>query len=159
MVVRVLRLLRVFRVLKLARFITAASTLGEALKASRYKILVFLGVILSLVLILGTSMYIVEGGAQEGFSSIPKSMYWAIVTMTTVGYGDIVPISTLGKLLASMMMLIGYAIIAVPTGIVSAEITDAKKHSKGSSLCSRCNEELLNSSNYCHKCGEKQTVS
>ncbi len=158
MVVRVLRLLRVFRILKLARFISAASTLGEALKSSRYKVFVFLGVIISLVLILGTSMYIVEGEVQEGFSSIPKSMYWAIVTMTTVGYGDIVPFTTIGKILASMMMLIGYAIIAVPTGIVSAEITEAKRNSKDS-LCSRCKEPLIVSSNYCHKCGEKQSDS
>lgn len=156
-VVRVLRLLRVFRVLKLARFISAASTLGEALKSSKYKIFVFLGVILSLVLILGTSMYIVEGGVQEGFSSIPRSMYWTIVTMTTVGYGDIVPITTLGKLLASMMMLLGYAIIAVPTGIVTAEITEATRNSRDI-LCTRCKEGLLTSSNYCHKCGESQNL-
>lgn len=154
MVVRVLRLLRVFRILKLARFIKAASTLGEALKESKYKILIFMGVIISLVLILGTCMHIVEG-EQVGFSSIPRSMYWAIVTMTTVGYGDTVPLTTLGKFVASVMMLVGYAIIAVPTGIVSAEIAEAKKH-QGAGFCARCDEELFEASNYCHKCGEKK---
>ncbi len=142
-----------FRILKLVRFIKAAKILGEALKESRYKILIFMGVIISLVLILGTCMHIVEGD-QEGFSSIPKSMYWAIVTMTTVGYGDSVPITTLGKFVASVMMLVGYAIIAVPTGIVSAEMADAQKHS-GDGNCKRCDESLFAASNYCHKCGEK----
>ena len=144
-----------FRILKLARFIKAASTLGEALKESRYKILIFMGVILSLVLILGTCMYIVEG-EQVGFSSIPKSMYWAIVTMTTVGYGDTVPVTTLGKFVASFMMLVGYAIIAVPTGIVSAEIAEAQKHSNSGDDCKRCDEALFDASIYCHKCGEKK---
>lgn len=153
MVVRVLRLLRVFRILKLARFIRAASSLGEALKSSRHKILIFLGVMVSLVLILGTCMHILEG-EQVGFSSIPKSMYWAIVTMTTVGYGDIVPMTVLGKFLASMMMLIGYAIIAVPTGIVTAEMTEFKKVREGEKACKRCKEMFLQGANYCHKCGE-----
>ncbi len=159
MVVRVLRLLRVFRVLKLVRFIKAASVLGEALKQSRHKIYIFLGVIVSIVLILGTCMYIVEGGESGNFSSIPQSMYWTIVTMTTVGYGDIVPVTTLGKFVASIMMLIGYAIIAVPTGIVSAEISESYRQDHPGGKCKRCEESLYSDSNYCHKCGEKKKPS
>lgn len=157
MVVRVLRLLRVFRILKLVRFVKAASVLGQALAASRFKIMVFLGVVLSLVLILGTLMHIVES-QHPGFSSIAKSMYWAIVTMTTVGYGDVVPTTALGKLVASVMMLIGYAIIAVPTGIVASEIAEAQKHSDTDQLCHRCKEPLVESANYCHKCGAPRNI-
>jgi voltage-gated potassium channel len=145
MVIRILRLLRVFRILKLVRYISATTHLQKALVASRFKIYIFLGFIGALVLIMGTLMYIVEGGAQSGgFHSIPQSMYWTIVTMTTVGYGDIVPVTTLGKLIASFMMLIGYAIIAVPTGIISAELQDATAASKsedkvsGDKVCSHC---------------------
>jgi len=126
MVVRVLRLLRVFRILKLVRYVAAIKVLQQAIFASRFKIYIFLGVIGTLVLIMGTLMYIVEGD-QSGFNSIPQSMYWTIVTMTTVGYGDVVPVTTLGKVIASFMMLIGYAIIAVPTGIVTSELHDAQK--------------------------------
>lgn len=137
-VVRVLRLMRVFRILKLARFVKAAKVLGDALHSSRHKIAIFLGALMSLVLIMGTCMYIVEGD-QEGFSSIPRSMYWTIVTMTTVGYGDVVPTTTLGKIVASLMMLIGYAIIAVPTGIVTSEIAEAQKKQKA---CPKCGASL-----------------
>jgi voltage-gated potassium channel len=151
MVIRVFRLLRIFRILKLVRFTKAASILSQALSASRYKVMVFLGVIMSLVLILGTCMYIVEGD-QDGFSSILKSMYWAIVTMTTVGYGDVVPISSIGKLIASIMMLLGYAIIAVPTGIVTSELMEAQKQEQNRGPCSRCKTPLLDDANYCHKC-------
>ncbi len=152
MVVRVLRLLRVFRILKLVNFVTAAQQLGNALLASRHKIAVFFGTVLSLILIMGASMYMVEG-QQEGFSSIAKSMYWAIVTMTTVGYGDIVPVTTLGKLIASFMMLVGYAIIAVPTGIVSAELMEQEKLGSNKA-CPRCKTTNEGSSNYCTQCGE-----
>lgn len=138
MVVRVLRLLRVFRILKLARYVAATQVLKRALFSSRFKIYIFLGVIGTLVLIMGTLMYIVEGH-QSGFSSIPQSMYWTIVTMTTVGYGDIVPQTTLGKMIASIMMLIGYAIIAVPTGIVTAELSEAqRKEGASSAVCPHC---------------------
>jgi voltage-gated potassium channel len=154
MVVRVLRLLRVFRILKLVRFVRAASILGEAVKASRYKIFVFMGVIISMVLVFGTCMYIVEG-EESGFVSIPQSMYWTIVTMTTVGYGDIVPMTVLGKFVASAMMLVGYAIIAVPTGIVTSELAEATRHAN-MKRCSRCKEPLVDQANYCHKCGEGQ---
>ena len=151
MVVRVFRLLRIFRILKLVRFIKAASVLGKALSASRYKIFIFLGVVLSLVLTLGTFMHIVEN-QQPGFASIPKSMYWTIVTMTTVGYGDVVPVTSLGKLIASIMMLIGYAIIAVPTGIVTSELAEAQKSGKNLKSCKKCKEPLVVNANYCHKC-------
>jgi len=154
MVIRAFRLLRVFRVLKLVQFVDASIGLGGALKASRYKIFIFLGSIICLVLLLGTCMYIVEG-EQNGFTSIPQSMYWTIVTMTTVGYGDIIPTTTLGKFVASVMMLVGYAIIAVPTGIVTSEINEAKKNAKTSdSKCEKCRAELIDEANYCHICGE-----
>ena len=128
LVIRALRLLRVFRVLKLAHFTGEASMLRAALHASARKIIVFLGVVLTLVLIVGSLMYLIEG-ERHGFTSIPESIYWAIVTMTTVGYGDIAPSTLLGKLLASAVMIVGYGIIAVPTGIVTVELarTSGKK--------------------------------
>ena len=116
-VIRILRLLRMFRVLKLVGFLEEARRLQDALRATKKRILVFLSVVLALVTIIGTLMYIIEDG-QSGFTSIPRSIYWAIVTITTVGYGDIAPATVLGQMLASVMMIIGYAIIAVPTGIL-----------------------------------------
>jgi voltage-gated potassium channel len=123
--VRILRLLRVFRIFKLTLYIEEYTRLGEALVASRRKIMVFLSVVLMLILILGTVMYVVEG-PDNGFTSIPMSMYWATVTITTVGYGDIVPHTPVGKAIASFMVLLGWGILAVPTGIVSAEMTSQK---------------------------------
>jgi len=120
--IRILRLLRVFRIFKLTLYIEEYTRLAEALAASRRKIMVFLSVVLMAVLILGTVMYVVEGPAH-GYTSIPTAMYWAIVTMTTVGYGDITPHTTLGKAIASFMMLLGWGILAVPTGIVTAELS------------------------------------
>jgi len=120
--IRILRLLRVFRIFKLTLYIEEYTRLGEALAASRRKILVFLSVVLMAILILGTVMYVVEGPAH-GFTSIPVAMYWATVTMTTVGYGDITPLTGIGKAIASFMMLLGWGILAVPTGIVTAEMT------------------------------------
>ncbi|WP_288381383.1 ion transporter, partial [uncultured Massilia sp.] len=120
--IRILRLLRVFRIFKLTLYIEEYTRLGEALSASRRKIMVFLSVVLMLVLVLGTLMYVVEG-PEHGYTSIPTAMYWAIVTMTTVGYGDITPHTHLGKGIASFMMLLGWGILAVPTGIVTAEMT------------------------------------
>jgi voltage-gated potassium channel len=125
-VIRAFRLLRVFRILKLTRFMYEGNILKTALKASAYKIVVFLTSVITLVTIIGTLMYIIEGEAS-GFTSIPVSIYWAIVTITTVGYGDISPHSPLGQLLASILMIIGYGIIAVPTGIVSVEMAKAIK--------------------------------
>jgi len=123
--VRILRLLRVFRIFKLTLYIEEYTRLGEALVASRRKIMVFLSVVLMLILILGTVMYVIEG-PENGFSSIPMAMYWATVTMTTVGYGDMTPHTPVGRAIASFMMLIGWGILAVPTGIVTAEMTSQK---------------------------------
>ncbi|WP_420575537.1 ion transporter [Ekhidna sp.] len=128
-VIRSIRLLRIFRILKLGRYLREASVLSSALVASRHKIFVFLGAVFTLVMIMGTLMYMIEGG-ESGFTSIPRSIYWAIVTITTVGYGDIAPQTVTGQAVASMLMLMGYAIIAVPTGIVTSEIAQAEKNKK-----------------------------
>jgi voltage-gated potassium channel len=120
--VRILRLLRIFRILKMGAYIAEYSALGNALAASRRKIFVFLSFVILVVLVMGTLMYVVEG-PQNGFTSIPIGMYWAVVTMTTVGFGDITPKTELGRLIASFQMLLGWGILAVPTGIVSAEFT------------------------------------
>jgi voltage-gated potassium channel len=120
-VIRVLRLLRIFRVLKLTRFLTEAHGLGNALRASAHKISIFLLTVVTIVIIVGSLMYLVEGGAN-GFTSIPRSMYWAVVTLTTVGYGDIRPGTDFGQAVASLVMILGYGIIAVPTGIVTVEL-------------------------------------
>lgn len=120
-VIRAVRLLRVFRVLKLARYLTEANMLKTAIHASQHKITVFLGAVFTVVIIVGSVMYLIEG-PTSGFTSIPRSMYWAIVTMTTVGYGDITPQTPLGQTLSAILMVFGYGLIAVPTGIVSVEI-------------------------------------
>jgi voltage-gated potassium channel len=125
-VLRAVRLLRIFRILKLGRFLEDAEQLLHALRASRRKITVFFGGLLTVVLIVGTLMYLIEG-EEHGFTSIPRSMYWAVVTMTTVGYGDIVPRTGLGRLLSALVMILGYSIIAVPTGIVSVELSHASQ--------------------------------
>ena len=121
LIIRVFRLLRIFRVLKLRHYLTAAQVLEQALRGSRLKITVFLAAVLSLSIVAGVLMYLIEGPAA-GFTSIPRGMYWAIVTMTTVGYGDIAPLTPVGQVGASCLMILGYAIIAVPTGIVSVKI-------------------------------------
>lgn len=152
--VRVLRLLRVFRILKLAAYVSEYRALGQALAASRRKILIFLSVVLMLVLVLGTLMYVVEG-PENGYTSIPVSVYWAIVTMTTVGYGDISPKTDLGRLIASVMMLVGWGILAVPTGIVSAEMT-AQRYAIGKSgrRCPGCGHDGHGpAARYCDRCG------
>jgi voltage-gated potassium channel len=152
-VIRVLRLLRVFRVLKLARYVGASAVLALALRNSRHKIIVFLEVVITLVVIVGSLMYLIEG-PENGFASIPQSIYWAIVTLTTVGYGDIAPQTALGQTLASVVMIIGYAIIAVPTGIITVEM--AKVGSSKTTRCSVCETTIQNeSANYCHNCGAK----
>ena len=151
-VIRIFRLLRVFRVLKLVGFLREAGVLRMALWASRRKILVFMGTVLVLVTIMGTLVYLVEDSAS-GFTSIPRSVYWAIVTVTTVGYGDIAPVTVLGQTLASIIMLIGYAIIAIPTGIIGAEIIKATK--TNSQACSNCNfDSHEDGAGYCNRCGE-----
>ncbi|MBQ4804790.1 ion transporter [Aquimarina sp. MMG015] len=153
---RALRLLRVFRILKLARFIGESNNLVKALKASRAKISVFLFAVLIVAIILGTVMYLIEG-PEHGFNSIPRSVYWCIVTLTTVGYGDISPETPLGQLIASMVMVLGYGIIAVPTGIVSAEYSQQTKDEKinlNTQHCANCNtDNHLDGSKFCHNCG------
>ncbi len=151
--IRILRLLRVFRVFKLANYLGAADTLRSALSASRRKIAVFLFTVLNLVVILGSLMYVVEG-VDSGFTSIPVSIYWAIVTLTTVGYGDISPQTPTGQVLASMIMIIGYGIIAVPTGIVTAELTRREHLTVSTQSCPACSAEGHDSDARCCKyCG------
>jgi len=155
LVIRAIRLLRVFRIFKLAQYLGEAEVLMSALQASRHKIMVFLGGVLSLILIVGSLMYLIEGPAN-GFTSIPVSIYWAVVTLTTVGYGDITPLTPLGKLMASLVMLMGYGILAVPTGIVSVEIGRASRRSLVSNQCPRCAEDRHGEdSRYCFRCGER----
>lgn len=129
LIVRVLRLLRVFRILKLGAYLDEAQLLRQALMASRRKISVFLLTIVALVVLIGTLMYVIEG-ERSGFTSIPVGIYWAIVTITTVGYGDVAPVTTLGRFVASLVMLLGYSIIAVPTGIVTASIQQAQREQR-----------------------------
>lgn len=155
LVIRALRLLRVFRVLKLVQFVGEAWRLQSALHASMRKIVVFVSFVLINVLIIGAVMYLVEGEAN-GFTSIPQSIYWAIVTLTTVGYGDVAPGTVLGKILASMVMILGYGVIAVPTGIVTVEL--AKVGVRGTELstqaCPQCSAEGHDlDARYCRRCG------
>ena len=155
--VRVLRLLRVFRVFKLAAYVAEYQFLGRALAASARKILVFLSAVLMLVLVMGTVMYVVEG-QTNGFTSIPTSVYWAISTVTTVGFGDIVPKTDLGRLIASFMMLMGWGILAVPTGIVTAEMAmqrnTALHRSPTTRSCHEClTEGHASDAGYCYQCG------
>jgi voltage-gated potassium channel len=154
-VIRALRLLRVFRVLKLAHFVGEASELTAALRGSARKIIVFLGAVLAIVVIVGSMMYLIEGEAN-GFTSIPASIYWAIVTMTTVGYGDIAPQTALGKILASAIMIMGYGIIAVPTGIVSVELAGVVKKRVTTQACPDCGVGGHDhDADHCKYCGAK----
>lgn len=157
--VRVLRLLRVFRVFKLTAYVAEYQSLGRALAASRRKILVFLSAVLMIVLVMGTLMYVVEGPAN-GFTSIPTSVYWAITTMTTVGFGDITPKTDLGRFIASMMMLLGWGTLAVPTGIVTAEISAARfLKAPTTRTCHEClTEGHPADAAYCMHCGAKLPV-
>ncbi len=151
-VIRSLRLLRVFRVLKLMQFVGEASILSKALRASRAKITVFLVAVVTLVIIIGSLMFLIEGPAN-GFSNIPISVYWAVVTLTTVGYGDIAPKTPLGQFFSALVMILGYAIIAVPTGIVSAELSRAEKES--TKACSDCGQTKHDSdARFCKRCGK-----
>jgi voltage-gated potassium channel len=156
MIIRILRLMRVFRVLKLARYVSAAKSLKLAFNNSKAKIVVFLELVVALVVIMGSIMYLVEG-PENGFTNIPVSIYWAIVTVTTVGYGDIAPQTVFGQTLASLLMIIGYAIIAVPTGLISGEIVmSAKKKKQNTQVCQNCLcENHDNDAKYCKICGEK----
>ncbi len=156
---RALRLLRVFRILKLVRFVGESNNLVRALKASKTKISVFVFFVLVISVLLGTIMYLVEG-PTHGFNSIPHSIYWTIVTLTTVGYGDISPETPLGQFIAAFIMIIGYGIIAVPTGIVSAEYAthskNQKDHNDEGRSCPSCGTDIKRSdAEYCRKCGYK----
>jgi len=151
---RALRLLRVFRILKVTRYIGESNRLLIALKSSRAKIAVFLFFVLILCIILGTIMYMIEG-AENGFTSIPRSVYWAIVTLTTVGYGDIAPGTPLGQLIASAIMILGYAIIAIPTGIVGSEMMKNNIHTN-TQACQNClRDKHRDDADFCYHCGDK----
>lgn len=155
MTIRALRLFRVFRILKLNRYTSEGNIIFSALKASRRKISVFLYFIILLVIVFGTLIYLVEG-EENGFSNIPKSIYWAIVTLTTVGYGDITPQTFLGQFISSIIMIIGYAVIAVPTGIVTAEFTKFKSAKYSTQVCPNCLKEgHIIEAEYCYNCGRK----
>jgi voltage-gated potassium channel len=152
LVVRILRILRIFRVLKLVQYMGEAVLLMKALRASSKKITVFLFTVLTLIIILGSLMYLIEG-SQNGFTSIPRSIYWAIVTLTTVGYGDISPQTNIGQVLAAFIMILGYSIIAVPTGIVTVELSQVSSKNATRS-CKDCSAEGHdNDAVFCKYCG------
>ena len=156
-VIRGLRLLRVFRILKLGHFLKEGDVIVRALMASRAKITVFLTFVMLATIIFGSVMYLVEGGSNDSFSSIPRSIYWAIVTLTTVGYGDITPATAIGQFLSAAIMILGYAIIAVPTGIVSAEFISELNSDRGTNTqaCRYCGKEgHADDAVYCKYCGE-----
>lgn len=138
--IRIIRLIRVFRIFKLSRYLRGANVMQIALRSSQPKIIVFLMSISLVVVVLGTLMYIIEG-QKNGFEDIPKSIYWAVVTLTTVGYGDVVPVTSMGKVLASVIMILGYGIIAVPTGIVSASMVKASQSKVSTQACRECSKE------------------
>jgi voltage-gated potassium channel len=153
LVIRILRILRIFRILKLATYIGEAKFLIKALQASRRKISVFLFTVFTLVVIFGSLMYVIEGG-ENGFTSIPRSIYWAIVTMTTVGYGDISPQTTIGQAFSSIVMILGYGIIAVPTGIVTVEMSNTFIRNVSTQTCLQCSAEGHDAdARYCKFCG------
>jgi len=153
LVVRALRILRIFRILKLTRYVGEADLLWYTLIRARRKVLVFFSAILTLVLIFGALMYLIEG-PEDGFTSIPTSMYWAIVTMTTVGFGDITPKTALGKLLTSLIILIGYSIIAVPTGIFTAELAAGMRARRKRVACTHCGQfDHESDAAFCRVCG------
>ena len=154
-VVRILRVLRIFRVLKFVQYLGAAKSLLLALQNSRRKITVFIFTVLTLVIIFGSLMYIIEG-EKNGFTSIPRSIYWAIVTLTTVGYGDISPQTPLGQAFAAFIMILGYGIIAVPTGIVTSEMAKTENKIISTQVCKECSKEGHSSDAvYCKFCGSK----
>lgn len=155
LVIRILRVLRVFRVLKLAQYMGEAHVLIQAIKQSRFKITVFLFTVMTIVVVVGALLYLIEG-AEAGFTSIPESVYWAIVTLTTVGYGDIAPQTPVGQTLAAMVMILGYAIIAVPTGIITVELTQASRGKPREMVCTGCGSKGHDTdARHCKHCGGK----
>ena len=153
LVIRILRVLRVFRVLRMVRYVGEAELLTQALIASRRKITVFISSVLALVVIFGSFMYLIEGEAN-GFTSIPRSIYWAVITLTTVGYGDLTPHTPLGQAVATLVMIMGYGIIAVPTGIVTLELSEAHKRAANTRTCPVCAVEgHVREATYCWRCG------
>ena len=154
--IRILRLLRAFRILKLTEYVREYASLGEALVASRRKIAVFLSVVAMVVVVLGTLMYVVEG-PQHGFTSIPVAIYWAITTLTTVGFGDIAPQTNLGRAISSIVMLLGWGILAVPTGIVTAEMTTRRLAERDAGRqCPSCGTDTHTlDARFCHHCGTR----
>lgn len=156
-IIRLVRLIRIFKIFKINKFTKEAYSLYHSLVASIYKISVFMFFVVMLSIIMGGLMFIFEGGKSGGFDSIPESIYWAIVTITTVGFGDITPVTDVGKFLASIMMLLGYAIIAVPTGIVSVEMfRQREKEMKQKTInCSNCSTENDSNALFCNQCGTK----
>lgn len=154
-VIRALRLMRIFRIFKLGHFMKEGYVIVDAMKASRTKISIFLFFIVILVTIVGSIMYVIEGETNESFTSIPRSIYWAIVTMTTVGYGDISPQTAIGQFFSAVVMILGYAVIAVPTGIVSSELIREATASTNTQACLNCGEDGHDdNANYCKFCGE-----
>lgn len=152
--IRILRVLRVFRVLRMVRYVGEAELITQALAASRRKITVFIASVLALMVIFGALMYVIEGGSNPAFASIPHSIYWAVTTMTTVGYGDITPITPIGQALASLIMIMGYGIIAVPTGIVTLELNEANRRQANTRTCPDCAAEgHSREASYCWRCG------
>ncbi len=155
LVIRGLRLLRLFRILKIARFSTEAEILLQAVRASRPKITVFVGTVMMVVIIMGTVMHLIEG-PEHGFPDIPAGIYWAVVTLTTVGYGDLVPHTMLGRMVSSLIMVLGYGLIAVPTGIVSVELAHATQLSVSTRSCPSCAREGHDlDAVFCRFCGKK----
>ncbi len=153
--IRSLRLLRVFRILKLGHFVGASNQLYTALKKSRIKITVFLFGVMIICVIMGTLMYIIEG-PESGFKNIPISIYWTIVTLTTVGFGDITPVTPLGQLISALIMIMGYGIIAVPTGLVTAQFMQDNKIPENTQVCGICNaDHHKDKAKYCYNCGTK----
>ncbi len=158
-VIRILRVLRVFRVLKLAQYVGEARTLGAALRASRYKITVFLFTVLTIVVVVGSMMFLIEG-PEAGFTSIPRGVYWAVVTLTTVGYGDIHPLTPIGQFLAALVMIMGYGIIAIPTGIVTVELAHQAQRKVSALHCPSCgSEDHDGDARHCKECGTKLELS
>lgn len=158
-VIRAIRLLRVFRVFKLVGHMSEGHVILESIKASFNKITIFIFFVLNMVVVLGSIMYLVEGGADSGFTSIPRSIYWAIVTLTTVGYGDIAPVTTLGQFIAAAVMILGYAVLAVPTGIVTSELIkqsgDRLSKNANTHCCRNCGwDEHDSDAVFCKKCGD-----